>query len=91
MYAIRSYYVILGIGGYAWCSNNIASQADSSVVSLSGQLTDYIDLETAIQSAVDQNDFTTAVAKANDLEHDWDVSASQLRKIDSSTWSDIVV
>ena len=82
-------FLIIGISGYVWCNHNIASQSDSSIVSLNGQLTDYISLETEIQNAVDQNDFSTAVSKANDLEHDWDVSAAQLRKIDSSTWTDI--
>src|SRR6478609_767772 len=35
-------FLVVGIGGYIWRSNNIASQTDSAQTTLSGQLTDFV-------------------------------------------------
>ena len=38
---------------------------------------------------VNSNNFTSAKTRADDLEHDWDTSEPQLRKIDNKTWTQI--
>ncbi|HWT76454.1 MAG TPA: hypothetical protein VN258_17290 [Mobilitalea sp.] len=82
-------FLTVGISGYALRSHYIAQQSDSSQTTLKGQLTDFITIENDIESAVNANDFTTAKSGADDLEHKWDTSVSQLKKIDKSTWTQI--
>ncbi|WP_427127515.1 hypothetical protein ACQCPQ_27925 (plasmid) [Priestia megaterium] len=82
-------FLVLGIGGYIWRSNDIASQSTASQASLSGQLTDFIKIEKGMLKDVNSKNFTSAKKGADDLEHQWDSSEAKLRKIDGSTWTKI--
>src|SRR6476620_10961946 len=79
-------FLVVGVGGYVWRSNNIASQTDASQTTLAGQLTDFIKIENDMLNDVNSNNFTSAKNSADDLEHQWDISEPKLRKIDSTTW-----
>ena len=87
--AVLCIFLAVGIGGYVWCNNNIVPQADSSQTTLKGQLTSFITIENDMLNFVNSNNFTSAKTRADDLEHDWDTSEPQLRKIDSKTWTQI--
>ena len=82
-------FLAVGIGGYVWRNNNIASQTDSAQTTLSGQLTDFVKIESDMLSKVNSKDFTSAKKGADDLEHTWDTSEPKLRKIDGTTWTKI--
>ena len=82
-------FLVVGIGGYVWCSKNIASQTGSAQTTLAGQLTDFIKIESDMLNHINSNDFTSAKKEADDLEHEWDASESKLRKIDGRTWTKI--
>ncbi|PGC27648.1 hypothetical protein COM11_19755 [Bacillus pseudomycoides] len=82
-------FLVVGIGGYVWRSNNIAPQTDSAQTTLAGQLTDFVKLESDMLNHVNSNDFTSAKKEADDLEHEWDTSEPKLRKIDGTTWTKI--
>ncbi|WP_257132178.1 hypothetical protein [Bacillus pseudomycoides] len=82
-------FLIVGIGGYVWRSNNIAPQTDSAQTTLAGQLTDFVKLESDMLNHVNSNDFTSAKKEADDSEHEWDTSEPKLRKIDGTTWTKI--
>ncbi|MBO9129462.1 hypothetical protein [Bacillus sp. 165] len=81
-------FLVVGIGGYVWRSNNIASQ-DSAQATLGGKLTDFITIENDMLDDINANNFTSAKKKADDLEHQWDTQEPQLRKIDGTTWTKI--
>ncbi|MBI6873503.1 hypothetical protein [Clostridium aciditolerans] len=87
--AVLCIFLAVGIGGYVWCSNNIAPQPNSSQTTLSGQLTDFIKIENDMLSCVNSNNFTSSKTSADDLERAWDKSAPQLKKIDKTTWTQI--
>jgi len=92
--AVLCVFMVVGIGGYIWCSNNIAAASNSSQTApsqatLKGQLTNFIALENGMISFVNSKDFTSAKTKADSLEHEWDTAEPQLRKIDSTTWTQI--
>lgn len=90
--AILSIFLALGTGSYVWCSNNIvplASQTDASQTTFSGQLTNFITIENDMTNSLNLYDYAAAQNRADNLEHDWDVSAAQLRKTDRTTWSEI--
>jgi uncharacterized membrane-anchored protein len=87
--AVLCIFLVVGIGGYVWRSNNIAAQADSSKTTLVGQLTDFVKIENDMLNAVNSNNFTLAKKNANNLEHQWDTSEPKLRKIDGTTWTKI--
>ncbi|MCJ8014720.1 hypothetical protein MUG84_23855 [Paenibacillus sp. KQZ6P-2] len=83
-------FLAVVIGGYVGLSNNIASQAGSTqAATLSGQLTDFINIENDMLNAVNSKDFATAKKGADNLEHQWDTAEPKLRKIDSTTWVQI--
>ncbi|MBM7656233.1 COG4705 family protein [Neobacillus cucumis] len=82
-------FLVGGIGGYVWRSNNIASQNTSSQATLGGQLTGFIKIENDMLTAVNSNNFSSAKTSADDLEHQWDTSEAKLRKIDGTTWTKI--
>ncbi|RKP58347.1 hypothetical protein D7Z26_01680 [Cohnella endophytica] len=82
-------FLAVGIGGYQYCNHNIVPQIDSSQTTLSGQLTDFIQIETDMLNAVNSKDFTSLKTSADQLEHNWDVTAPKFRKIDSKTWTQI--
>ncbi|BAU28696.1 putative membrane-anchored protein [Aneurinibacillus soli] len=82
-------FLAVGIGGYIWRSNNIASQTDSPQATLAGQLTDFVKTESDMLKHVNSNDFTSAKKDADNLEHQWDTAEPKLRKIDSTTWTQI--
>lgn len=82
-------FLVVGIGGYVWCSNHIAPQTDATQTTLAGQLTDFVKIESDMLNHVNSNDFTSAKKGADDLEHEWDVSEPKLRKIDGTTWTEI--
>ncbi|WP_027093523.1 hypothetical protein [Cohnella thermotolerans] len=87
--AVLCIFLVVGIGGYVWCNNNIVPQTDASQTTLSGQLTDFIHIENDMLNDVNSNDFSSAKKRADDLEHDWDTSEPKLRKIDRKTWTQI--
>ena len=87
--AVLCIFLVVGIGGYVWRSNNIASQTDSSQTTLAGQLTDFIKIENDMLKDVNSNNFTSAKKSADNLEHQWDTSEPKLRKIDGTTWTKI--
>jgi uncharacterized membrane-anchored protein/acylphosphatase len=87
--AVLCIFLVVGIGGYIWRSNNIASQTNSSQATLAGQLTDFVKIESDMIKEVNSNDFTSAKKRADDLEHQWDTSEAKLRKIDGTTWTKI--
>jgi len=82
-------FLLGGIGGYVWRSNNIASQTTSSQATLGGQLTGFIKIENDMLTDVNSNNFSSAKTSADDLEHQWDTSEAKLRKIDGTTWTKI--
>lgn len=82
-------FLVVGIGGYAWCNHHIAQQTDSSQTTLSGQLTDFIQTETDMLNDVNSGSFTSAKSSADELEHEWDTDEPKLRKIDRKTWTQI--
>ncbi|WP_424765534.1 hypothetical protein [Paenibacillus sp. sgz302251] len=86
---VLSLFLLLVIGGYVWCNQYLVPQIDSSQTTLAGQVGDFITLENDMLNAVNAKDFATAKSKANDLEHNWDVSEPKLRKIDRKTWTQI--
>ncbi|QED48300.1 COG4705 family protein [Cytobacillus dafuensis] len=88
-FAVLCIFLVLGIGGYVWCSNNIASQTDSSQTTLSGQLTDFIKIENDMLKDVNSNNFTSAKKSADNLEHQWDTAEPKLRNMDGTTWTKI--
>ena len=87
--AILCIFLIVGIGGYVWRSNNIASQTDSSQTTLAGQLTDFVNIENDMLKDINSNNFTSAKTSADNLEHQWDTSAPKLRQIDGATWKKV--
>lgn len=82
-------FLVVGIGGYVWRSNSIASQAGSTQATLAGQLKDFVKIENDMQKDVNSNNFTSAKKGADNLEHQWDTSEAKLRKIDGTTWTKI--
>ncbi|MDP4086187.1 MAG: hypothetical protein Q8934_16435 [Bacillota bacterium] len=82
-------FLVVGIGGYIWRSNDIASQTNSSQTTLAGQLTGFAKIENNMFNDVHSNNFTTAKKSADNLEHQWDTSEAKLRKIDGKTWTKI--
>jgi uncharacterized membrane-anchored protein len=82
-------FLVVGVGGYIWRSNDIASQTSSPQTTLGGQLTDFVKIENDMLKDVNSNNFTLAKKSADDLEHQWDTSEAKLRKIDGSTWTKI--
>ncbi|MDN3015729.1 hypothetical protein PH210_05840 [Paenibacillus sp. BSR1-1] len=82
-------FLIVGIGGYVWRSNTIASQTVSSQASLGGQLTGFIKIENNMLTDVNSKNFNSAKTSADDLEHQWDTSEAKLRKIDGTSWTKI--
>ncbi|MDR3598805.1 hypothetical protein [Clostridium sp.] len=87
--AVLCIFLVVGIGGYFWCSKNIVPESNSSQTTLNGQLTNFITIENDILNFVNSNDFASAKTRADDLEHDWDTSEPELKKIDSTTWTQI--
>lgn len=92
--ALLFIFLAAGIGEYVQLSNKIASQLNSSgsqakADSLAGKLTDFVNIENEILNAVNNNDFANAKKGADNLEHQWDTAEPTLRKIDSSTWTEI--
>lgn len=86
--AVLCTFLVVGISGYVWCSNNIAPPTDPTQT-LSGQLTDFVKIENDMLNQVNSTDFTSAKKGADDLEHQWDTSEPKLRKIDGKTWRKI--
>ena len=87
--AVLCIFLVVGIGGYVWRSNHIASQTDSAQTTLSGQLTDFIKIENDMLKDVNSNNFTSAKKSADNLEHQWDTAEPKLRSIDGTTWTKI--
>jgi uncharacterized membrane-anchored protein len=87
--AVLCIFLIVGIGGYIWRSNNIAAQSGSAQATLGGQLSDFVKTENDMLKDVNSNNFTLAKKSADDLEHQWDTSEPKLRKIDGTTWTKI--
>lgn len=82
-------FLVVGIGGYNWRSNYIASQGADEQATLGGELNDFVKIENDMLNAVNKNDFATAKKGADNLEHQWDTQEPKLRKIDSTTWTKI--
>jgi uncharacterized membrane-anchored protein len=73
------------IGSYANSHNKIIANKNN----LSGELTDFISIESDMEGYVSANDFTDARAKADNLEQDWDAQEGTLRPQNQSEWSSI--
>ncbi|WP_026695358.1 hypothetical protein [Peribacillus kribbensis] len=82
-------FLTVGIGGYNWRSNNLASHGASEQTTLAGQLNDFVKIENDMLNDVNKNDFASAKKGADNLEHQWDTQEPKLRKIDSTTWTKI--
>lgn len=82
-------FFTVSITGYIFLNHNIAAQTDTAQTTLSGQLSDFIALETDMVDSINSSDFTTAKSDADNLEHDWDTSAPILKKADKETWTQI--
>lgn len=82
-------FLVVGVGGYVWRSNDLASQSTASQTTLAGQLTDFIKIESDILNDVNADNFTSAKKSADNLEHQWDTSEAKLRKIDGTKWTKI--
>lgn len=82
-------FLVVGIGGYVWRSNNIVSQNVSSQATLGGELSGFIKIENDMLTDVNSKNYTSAKKSADDLEHQWDTSEPKLRKIDGTTWTKI--
>jgi len=82
-------FLAVGIGGYEWRNQDIASQTDSSQTTLKGQLSDFIAIENDILANIHSANFTSAKSGADSLEHDWDQAEPKLRKMDRRTWTQI--
>lgn len=87
--ALLCVFLAVGIGGYVWSNNNIAAESGASLSTLTGQLTDFINLENEMLNDVKSDNFSPAKTKADDLEHNWDTSEPKLRKIDRKSWTRI--
>lgn len=87
--AVLCVFLAIGIGGYVWMNNHISSQTDSVQKSLTGQLTDFINIENDILNNINSGNFSNAKTGADHLEHDWDDAEPKLRKIDRKTWTEI--
>ncbi|MEH7309032.1 COG4705 family protein [Neobacillus drentensis] len=79
-------FLAVSVGSYVWRNNNIAAQTDSAQTTLSGQLTDFVKIESDMLNKVNSKDITLVKKEADDLEHNWDTSEPKLRKIDGTTW-----
>lgn len=79
-------FSVVGIGGYNWRSNNIASQGAEEHSTLADQLNYFVKIENDILNAVNKNNFALAKKQADELEHQWDTQEPKLRKIDGATW-----
>jgi uncharacterized membrane-anchored protein len=82
-------FLVVGLGGYVWRSNNIVSQNVSSQATLGGELSGFIKIENDMLTDVNSKNYTSAKKSADDLEHQWDTSEPKLRKIDGTTWTKI--
>ncbi|OIK10298.1 hypothetical protein [Bacillus sp. MUM 13] len=82
-------FLVAGIGGYNWRSNNLASQGAKEQATLAGQLNDFIKIENDMLNAVNKNNFSSAKKDADHLENQWDTQEPKLRSIDSTTWTKI--
>jgi len=87
--AVICIFMVVGVGGYIWCSNNIVPEPSSSQITLSGQLNDFITIENDMLNYVNSNKLALAKTRADDLERSWDKSAPQLKKIDKTNWTKI--
>lgn len=82
-------FLVVGIGGYNWRSNNIESQGASEQTTLSGKLNNFVKIENDILTAVNKKEFASAKKGADELEHQWDTQEPKLRNIDGATWTKI--
>ncbi|MFF3024843.1 hypothetical protein ACFVRR_19675 [Gottfriedia sp. NPDC057948] len=78
-------FLAVGIGGYI----KLSLQTASTQTTLSGQLTDFVNIENKMLTDVNSKNFTSANKDADNLEHQWDTSEAKLRKIDGTTWTKI--
>ncbi|WP_246009233.1 hypothetical protein [Brevibacillus fluminis] len=65
------------------------SQPDSKQAALAGKLTDFVKIENGMLTNVNAKDFASAKKGADDIEHQWDIAETTLRKIDGTTWTKI--
>lgn len=82
-------FLVVGVGGYVWCSKAIAQSTGASQTTLKGQLTNFITIENNMVKFVDLKNYSSEKSKADDLENSWDTSEPQLKKIDKTTWTKI--
>lgn len=69
--------------------NTANKAAAGSQNSLSGQLTDFANIENEMLKNVKSKDFSSASQNADKLEHNWDTSEAKLRRIDGTSWTKI--
>jgi uncharacterized membrane-anchored protein len=78
-----------GISSFFWLSGDVSNQANATQTTLSGQLTNFITIETFMMDSINANNPNAAKTSADDLENVWDSSSAQLKKIDKATWNEI--
>ena len=78
--------VFLAAGAFIGVYANNHNQTIEGKHDLSGELTEFISIQTDMRNYVIANDFTDARAQADKLEHEWDTREGTLRPIDQTTW-----
>lgn len=84
-----SVLLLVGVGSYIGLNHEISLAAEISQTTFTDELIPFITIENDMLRAVTVSDFTTAKAKADDLEHLWDKDASKLKKMDKVAWTKI--
>ncbi len=89
--------LVLSIGGYFFREHQIQSQAAAAAAAGSaaghsaplGDLSKFTSLTDAMLTAVNNNDWTIANARANDIEGAWDNAQAQLQPINPTAWTHV--
>lgn len=81
--------MVLGIGSYVGLNQTLATKADISQTTFTDELKAFTTIENDMLLAVNNKDFSTSKTQADNLEHQWDVEASKLKKMDKVAWSEI--
>lgn len=79
----------LGFGSYVALNQRITTTANVSGSTFTDELKTFTSIENNMLLAVNNKDFSTSKTQADNLEHQWDVEASKLKKMDKAAWSEI--
>lgn len=90
--------LVLSVGGYFFRQHQLkseaaaaaaASQASGGQVSPLGDLSNFTSITQAMLTAVNNGDWSTANARANDIEGAWDNSEARLKPMDPAAWTQV--